>query len=292
MKSEEIEKIIYKYLPEESIHSIVVIDAMNYAIKAGGKRIRPLLMNLTYKMFGGNELVIEPFMAAIEMIHTYSLIHDDLPALDNDDYRRGLLTVHKKFGEDIAILAGDALLNFAFETASKAFLIKPGDASIEKAFVVLCRKPGINGMIGGQTADICLTGGKMTWEQLEYIYLNKTAALIECAMEIGALLAGVLEETVDKIEEIARLVGMAFQVQDDILDVLGDEKTIGKPVGSDIKNNKYTYTTIYGIEEAKKYVIDASKNALDILNSISEIKDESYKNELNELILALIYRDK
>ena len=291
--AEDIEKIIYEYLPEENGFAKDVIQAMNYAFKAGGKRLRPMMMKLCYDMFSDedNLNVIAPFMAAIEMIHTYSLIHDDLPALDNDELRRGKPTVHVKFGEDIAILAGDGLLNYAFSVATKAFLAMPGSVSVEKAFSILASKPGIYGMIGGQTLDVVMSGKPLNDAELEYIYLNKTSALIECAMTIGAALAGASDEEIDMIGQVATCVGMAFQVQDDILDIIGDEAVIGKPVLSDEKNDKYTYVTIHGMEESVQYVNNMSDKANNILKSL-KVKNEAAKNSLMEIIIELIDRDK
>lgn len=291
--TEDIEKIIYRYLPEESGYPIKVIQAMNYAFMAGGKRLRPMMMKLCFDMFKkeDNEELIGPFMAAIEMIHTYSLIHDDLPALDNDELRRGKPTVHVKFGEDIAILAGDGLLNYAFSVAAQAFSVKPGDVNVEKAFAVLASKPGIYGMIGGQTLDVIKSGSPITDEEIEYIYINKTSALIECAMTIGALLGGASGDEVDKIGQVARAVGMAFQVQDDILDIVGDEKALGKPVLSDEKNEKYTYVTIHGMEKSRQYVNNMSDKANNILSELN-VTDNNAKESLINLITKLIDRDR
>ena len=291
--TEDIEKIIYRYLPEESGYPIKVIQAMNYAFMAGGKRLRPMMMKLCFDMFKkeDNEELIGPFMAAIEMIHTYSLIHDDLPALDNDELRRGKPTVHVKFGEDIAILAGDGLLNYAFSVAAQAFSVKPGDVNVEKAFAVLASKPGIYGMIGGQTLDVIKSGSPITDEEIEYIYINKTSALIECAMTIGALLGGASGDEVDKIGQVARAVGMAFQVQDDILDIVGDEKALGKPVLSDEKNEKYTYVTIHGMEKSRQYVNNMSDKANNILSELN-VTNNNAKESLINLITQLIDRDR
>lgn len=291
--TEDIEKIIYRYLPEESGYPIKVIQAMNYAFMAGGKRLRPMMMKLCFDMFKkeDNEELIGPFMAAIEMIHTYSLIHDDLPALDNDELRRGKPTVHVKFGEDIAILAGDGLLNYAFSVAAQAFSVKPGDVNVEKAFAVLASKPGIYGMIGGQTLDVIKSGSPITDEEIEYIYINKTSALIECAMTIGALLGGASGDEVDKIGQVARAVGMAFQVQDDILDIVGDEKALGKPVLSDEKNEKYTYVTIHGMEKSRQYVNNMSDKANNILSELN-VTNNIAKESLINLITQLIDRDR
>lgn len=294
--AEDIEDIIYEYLPEESGYPERVIQAMNYAFCAGGKRLRPMMMKLCYDMFANvpddcDTSVIGPFMAAIEMIHTYSLIHDDLPALDNDDLRRGLPTVHVKYGEDMAVLAGDGLLNYAYETAAKAFLVRQGDVSVEKAYTVLACKPGIHGMIGGQVLDVMLTGSPVNDEQLEYIYANKTAALIECSMMIGALLAGADDAAVKCIGQAARAVGMAFQVQDDILDVTGSSEVLGKPVNSDEKNDKYTYVTIHGMDKSIEYVNIMSERANQLIAGL-DVRNEEARDGLTELISMLIDREK
>ncbi len=292
-RTEDIEAIIYEYLPSEEGYAKPVIQAMNYAFKAGGKRLRPMMMKLCYDMFAKEEnmSLVGPFMAAIEMIHTYSLIHDDLPALDNDDLRRGMPTVHVKFGEDIAILAGDGLLNYAFSVAAKAFMVIPGSEAVERAFSILASKPGIYGMIGGQTLDVTMSGKPLTEDELEYIYLNKTSALIECAMTIGASLAGASVDEIDKIGQVAQAVGMAFQVQDDILDIIGDAEKLGKPVLSDEKNDKYTYATIHGLDESRQYVNNMSDKANNILKELS-VSNEEAKEALIKLIISLIDRDR
>lgn len=287
-KIEQIENIIYPFLPEEKGLQKTVLTAMNYSVKAGGKRLRPMLMLETYEMFGGKESsVIAPFMAAIEMIHTYSLIHDDLPALDNDALRRGLPTAHVKFGEAMAILAGDALLNYAFETATKAFCGDERDIKIAKAMQILARKPGIYGMIGGQTVDVEEENKEISFDTLMYIHNNKTAALIECAMMIGAVLAGASEEEVSVIERIANKVGLAFQIEDDILDVVSTSEELGKPVGSDEKNGKNTYVLFRGLEQSKKDAGQYTKEALQLFDGLE------HKNEfLRELLLYLVGRKK
>ena len=266
-----------------------VIEAMNYSVRVGGKRLRPMLMQETYRLFGGEEKVIEPFMAAMEMIHTYSLVHDDLPAMDNDEYRRGQLTTHKKFGEAEAILAGDGLLNFAFETALKAFEMSQQPLAVAKAMQILANKAGIFGMIGGQTADIEAEslGEQVTEEQLLFIHEHKTAALIQASMMIGAVLAGATTEQVARMEEAAYEVGVAFQIQDDILDVTSTLEILGKPIGSDEKNHKTTYVTLKGLEQATKEQKEMSAHAISVLESLEQ------KNEfLVELIRSLITRMK
>lgn len=287
-KAEQIENSIYPFLPEETGLQKTVLSAMNYSMKAGGKRLRPMLMRETYEMFGGTDVsVIEPFMAAIEMIHTYSLIHDDLPALDNDELRRGLPTAHVKFGEAMAILAGDALLNYAFETATKAFKGTAEDIQTAKALQILARKPGIYGMIGGQTVDVEEENKEISFDTLMYIHNNKTAALIECAMMIGAVLAGASEKEVAVIEKIANKVGIAFQIEDDILDVVSTSEALGKPAGSDEKNGKNTYVLFKGIEQSKKDAEQYTKEALQLFDALE------YENAfLRELLLYLVGRKK
>lgn len=236
------EDIIRKYLPKEEGFSVNLIKAMNYSMEAGGKRLRPILLGEMYKVCGGTGELAEPFMAGIEMIHTHSLIHDDLPAIDNDQYRRGKKTTHVVFGESAAILAGDALLNYAYETAFKSFSLAENEEELKKtarALEILGKKTGIYGMLGGQGADVENDGKPLTREMVDYIYVNKTSALIEASLMAGAALAGI-EELTD-VESIGRKIGLAFQIQDDILDVTGNEKELGKPVGSDEKNHKTTY---------------------------------------------------
>ena len=264
---EQIEQILDQYLPPKEGLQKTVLTAMNTTVKAGGKRLRPMLINETYKMFGGEGDIVKPFMAAIEMIHTYSLIHDDLPALDNDDYRRGQKTCHIVYGEDMAILAGDALLNYAYEVATKAFDLADQDEmmNVVEAVKILARKPGIYGMIGGQVADVELEGTPLSMEQILFIHKNKTSALIEACMMIGAVLAGASKEDVMAMEECGEYIGLAFQIQDDILDLTGDEEEIGKPVGSDEKNHKTTYVTLKGLEQSAKDVEEISEKAIEIL---------------------------
>lgn len=283
-----IEDVLKKFLLEEEGYQKTVIEAANYSLMAGGKRIRPMLMLETYRLFQGqSEEDIEPFMAAMEMIHTYSLVHDDLPAMDNDEYRRGRKTTHIVYGEAMGILAGDALLNYGFEVATRSFLKKENLEKAARAFSVLAKKPGIYGMIGGQAADVENCDRPMEQDKLDFIYKLKTGALIEGSMMIGAIMAGATDSQVEQMEEIAQKVGLAFQIQDDILDVIGDEVQIGKPVNSDEKNHKTTYVTLFGIEKAKEEVERLSKEALELLGS--------FPNQnlfLEELVQFLICREK
>lgn len=284
----EIEDIIYRFLPEEKGYQKTVIEAMNYSFRAGGKRLRPMLMQETYRMFGGTDVVVEPFMAAMEMIHTYSLIHDDLPAMDNDEYRRGRKTTHVVYGEAIGILAGDGLLNYAFETAVKALNGNVDLVRVGKALQVLAQKAGVYGMIGGQTVDIETDQTQeVSREQLDFIYRLKTGALVEASMLIGAILAGATEEEQQIIEGVATKVGLAFQIQDDILDVTSTTEKLGKPVGSDEKNQKATYVTYEGLEKSAAEVERLSREA------VGELESLSVENPfLKDLLLWLIHREK
>lgn len=285
---EQIEHIVGGYLPKEQGYQQTILKAVNYSVLAGGKRLRPMLMQETYRLFGGKERVVEPFMAAIEMIHTYSLVHDDLPAMDNDEYRRGKETTWKVYGEAMGILAGDALLNLAFETATQAFDLDPANPAIGRAMQILAKKAGIYGMVGGQVVDVeSENTTDMTKDRLDFIYRLKTSALIESSMLIGAVLAGATEEEQKIIEQAAGKVGLAFQIQDDILDVTSTMEVLGKPIGSDEKNHKVTYVTYEGIEKAKDDVKALSTEAIKLVESLSG------KNEfLTELLSYLIARDK
>jgi len=295
-KTGEIENIILKFLPKEEGIYKNLMEAMNYSVLAGGKRLRPMLMLETFRLFGGkNESILHPFMAAIEMIHTYSLVHDDLPALDNDELRRGRKTTHVVYGEALAILAGDGLLTYAFETVSKAFeAVDDNDDKahtvykrILKAINILAEKAGIHGMIGGQVIDIESEGRRIEKDTLDLMYRLKTGALIQASMMIGGVIAGAKDEEIRTIEAIAKDIGLAFQIRDDILDVISDDKTLGKPVHSDEKNEKCTYVSLMNIEQAKEEVAKVTERA------IKAYKFLPYKNEfLEELIIKLINRDK
>lgn len=287
VRTAAIEKIIKSYLPKEEGYQKKVVEAMNYSVLAGGKRLRPLLMLETYRLFGGKSKVIEPFMAAIEMIHTYSLVHDDLPAMDNDEYRRGKMTTHAAYGEAFGILAGDGLLNYAFETALTAFDMEPENGNIAKALKILAGKAGIYGMIGGQTVDVEYSGKPLDKERLDFIYRLKTSALLEAAMLVGAVLAGATDSEQKVIEQTAADLGLAFQIQDDILDVTSTPEVLGKPIGSDEKNQKTTYVTLEGLEKAQTDVEEISRRAVRRLESLV------VKNEfLVHLMLYLIHREK
>ena len=282
-RKKEVEQIVTSFLPKEEGYQKTVLEAMNYSVSAGGKRLRPMLMLETYRMFGGTSKVIEPFMAAIEMIHTYSLIHDDLPAMDNDEYRRGRKTTHVVYGEAMAILAGDALLNYAFETAASAFVLDEGNPAIGKAFMILASKAGVYGMIGGQVLDVESEGKEIDADTLKFIHIHKTSALLESAMLIGAVLAGASEQQQRTVDLAARELGLAFQIRDDILDVTGNTDELGKPVGSDEKNHKNTYVALEGLEKAKEDVKRYSESAIDRLKSLP-VRNEFLYELIEELI--------
>lgn len=294
-KTAAIEALLRAYLPKEEGYQKTVLEAMNYSLLAGGKRLRPMLLWETYCLFGGEGKLAEPFMAAIEMIHTYSLVHDDLPSMDNDEYRRGRKTTWSVYGEGMGILAGDGLLNFAFETALGAAVegSAPNQTDrVLKALKILAGKAGVYGMIGGQTADIEAENQTkpLTKEQLLFIHEKKTAALIQASMMIGAVLAGAEEEQLLAIEKCAYNIGIAFQIQDDILDVVGDSRELGKQVGSDARNNKQTYVTINGLEKSEETVKALSAEAREILQSM--VPAEKQPVFLEKLIEQLIHRRK
>lgn len=284
----EIENILRRFLPAGGGYQKVIMEAMEYSLMAGGKRLRPMLMLESFRLFGGKGRIIEPFAAAIEMIHTYSLVHDDLPAMDDDDYRRGRKTTHVVYGEDMGILAGDALLNYAFETACKTFELEPdASARIGQAMKIMAEKSGIYGMIGGQVVDVRESGQKIPGDMLDFIYRLKTGALIEASVMAGAVLAGATADETAQMEQIARKVGLAFQIQDDILDVTGTAETLGKPVHSDEKNEKTTYVTWKGLEESGNEVARLTEEAIGLLRDTG--RDSDY---LEALFKWLIYREK
>ncbi|MBR3525944.1 MAG: polyprenyl synthetase family protein [Lachnospiraceae bacterium] len=292
------EALIAAYLPEEEGCAKTVIEAMNYSVRVGGKRLRPVLMQAAYEAAGGKDTLAEPFMAAIEMIHTYSLVHDDLPEMYDDELRRGQPTTHVRYGQAMAVLAGDGLLNLAFETALKVF-----DFADEKerlcairALRILAGKAGIKGMVGGQCLDVEAEekGLELTKEELLYVYANKTSALLEAALGCGAVLAGADEETVSEFFAAGYELGIAFQLQDDLLDIEGSTEELGKPVGSDERNGKKTYVSFLGIEEARAEQKRLSVSAAERIGKL-KLQDDRQKEAaefLKELIIALVSRRK
>jgi len=292
-KVKYVESVLSKkgVISEEGFQKIV-IEAMNYALMGGGKRLRPLIMHEIYKMFlGEDDDIIESFMTAIEMIHTYSLVHDDLPAMDNDEYRRGRKTCHIVYGEDMAILTGDALLNRAFEVALKCSENKSPEKSarILSALSLMANKAGIFGMVGGQVFDVQSEnlGKANTLEEVLFIHRLKTSALLQISFMCGGILAGASGKDIELLSVIGENVGIAFQIKDDILDVTSTTEELGKPVGSDEKNNKTTYVSLVGLEQAEKDVEYYSKLAIDSFDMLSK-KDDF----MRELILSLVSRKK
>jgi geranylgeranyl diphosphate synthase type II len=258
------EAVIMQYLPKEEGPQKTIFSAMNYSMKAGGKRLRPLLMQETFRLFGGTDpRLLAPMMAAIEMIHTYSLIHDDLPAMDNDDYRRGRLTNHKVYGEDMAILAGDGLLHHAMETMADACLKNPTPQTTG-AMKAIAHGAGVFGMLTGQVVDVFMEGKPLDIETLDFIHLNKTAAMIRGALEAGAVCGGADAETVAQFGLAGEKIGVAFQILDDILDVTSTLEELGKPIHSDEKNQKTTYVTLFGIEKSREIAAKLSDEAIAI----------------------------
>mgnify|MGYP002517246575 FL=1 len=280
-----IENKLNELLPESGERYSSAVNAMRYSLLSGGKRIRPILLLEFYSLFGGGADSALNFAAAIEMIHTYSLIHDDLPCMDNDNMRRGRPSCHKAFGYDTALLAGDALLTHAFLAAASTADIPP--ERVSRAISVLAQKAGIYGMVGGQVMDLDFEKNGANGEELTAMYIKKTSCLLEAAAMCGAVLAGADEETVKKTEEYAENLGLAFQITDDILDCTADEKTLGKPIGSDEKNGKTTFVTLLGLDGAKQRAALLTKKAEDILNGFSG--DTSYLKELTEYLLNRNY---
>ncbi|MBO7364387.1 MAG: polyprenyl synthetase family protein [Lachnospiraceae bacterium] len=287
IRTDYAEEVIRRYLPEETGLQKKILESSNYAVLAGGKRLRPLLMLETYRLFDGRGKIVEPFMAAIEYIHSMSLVHDDLPCMDNDALRRGKPSVWAAYGEDFGVLAGDALMAYAFETAAKAFVFQSQAVNVGRAMEVLARKTGVSGMIGGQSVDVQMTGEPLTEEQLHFIYKLKTGALIEAAMMCGAILADASREDIAIVEQIAARVGMAFQIRDDILDETSTEEVLGKPVHSDEKNKKTTYVTLYGLDRAREAVIRLSSEAIAMIEGLS-----GENLFLEALLKTLMTRDK
>lgn len=279
-----IETLLNEYMPKEEGYQQTVIQAMNYSLKAGGKRLRPILTLESCKIVGGKEEDAIPFAVAIEMIHTYSLIHDDLPALDNDDLRRGKPTNHKVFGEAMATLAGDALLNHAFEIMLSSSIDKKDSNKYLKAINEVAKHAGIYGMIGGQVVDVESENKIIDKDKLDFIHLNKTAAMIIGCMRAGAIIGGASEEELEKVTKYGKNIGLSFQIVDDILDITGDEAKLGKPIGSDIENSKSTYPSLLGLEKSRqiaRQLIDEGKSSIDDLSS-----EIDFLNQLGDYIIS------
>ena len=278
-KKELIEKTIDSYLGEFS-YPHVIAEGMRYAVLNGGKRIRPVLILMTLDILGKDETLGLPSGAALEMIHSYSLVHDDLPALDNDDYRRGKLTTHKKFGEAEGILIGDSLLTHAFNVLTEKNEGVISDKKIVEIVKLTSSYAGINGMIGGQTVDVESEGKKVDMETLKYIHKNKTGKLLRLPIEIGCVISETSKDIREKLEKFADLIGLAFQIKDDILDIEGDFETLGKPIGSDAELNKSTYPSLIGLDESKKLlqeIVDEAKNII----------KENFSEEKGKMLIEL-----
>ena len=287
---EKINALMEEILPKNVGPQEYLMEAMRYSVLGGGKRLRPMLMSETGKLFSENaDKSLKYFMAAIELIHSYSLVHDDMPCIDNDEYRRGRKTTHAVYGEATALLAGDGLLNFAYETATLGIKESDDIKKAARAFEILSNKAGIKGMVGGQAVDVRAEkeNKKISGEELLFIHENKTAALIEASMMIGGVLSGASEDDVLRLEEAASKIGIAFQIRDDILDVEGSFEELGKPIGSDESSGKATYVSLFGLEKAKEDVEKYSEDALNILSSFE------HKNEfLIMLVESLILRNR
>ena len=270
-RKQDVEDILRAYLPEENAGRGSLVSAVRYSMLAGGKRLRPILMIECYHLFGGNSEVIRPFAAAMEMIHTHSLVHDDLPAIDNDEYRRGKKTTHAVYGEALGVLAGDALLNLAYETLLQGFRYREEGDRVLRAAAVLASKSGLFGMLGGQGLDVENEKNgtqKYGEKELLYIYEHKTAALLEASMMVGAILGGASRQQISSVEKIGNRIGLAFQIQDDILDVTSTQEALGKPVFSDARNEKTTFVTLYNVEKASDIVSRLTKEALKELREL------------------------
>lgn len=263
-----VNEALIKYMAHEDNPQSKIYEAMEYSLYAGGKRLRPVLMLETAKMCRGDTKTVLPFACAMEMIHTYSLIHDDLPAMDNDDLRRGMPTSHKKFGEAVAILAGDALLNKAFEIVSSVRDTKP--ERVLRAISMLANSSGTEGMIGGQVVDIESEGKEIELAELKYLHLLKTGAIIRSACTIGAVLAGADEAEIKAVDEFAANLGVAFQIRDDILDCTGTQEELGKPIGSDEAGDKNTYVKLLGLTKSEELVKEYSQKAISALEIFGE----------------------
>lgn len=257
-----------------------IAEGMKYAVLNGGKRIRPILLLMILDLFDKDEKLGVPSAAALEMIHSYSLVHDDLPALDNDDYRRGKLTTHKKFGEAEGILIGDALLTHAFYILTEKNLNLLSPEKIVEIMRLTSSYAGINGMIGGQMIDIESENKKIDMETLKYIHKNKTGKLLRLPIEIGCVISDTSKDIREKLEKFADLIGLAFQIKDDILDIEGDFETLGKPIGSDAELNKSTYPSLIGLDESKKLlqeIVDEAKNII----------KENFSEEKGKMLIEL-----
>jgi len=298
-RKQEADEIILSFLPEVKGYDKTLLEAMDYSVRAGGKRLRPILILATGRMYGASKEELAPFMAAMEFIHTYSLVHDDLPAMDDDLLRRGNPTTHAKYGAGMGTLAGDGLLSEAFAIMSRCVtksIISDRKKGIRaaRAMEILAEKAGIDGMVGGQSLDVesDKSGRDITPEEMEYIYENKTSALLEGAMMAGAMIGEASDADIELIEKAGSALGRAFQIRDDILDMVGDEKTLGKSTGQDARNGKSTYASVHGIEESEKAVKELTGEASDHIRALSGVKDQKEREFVLELFGTLTERNK
>lgn len=266
---QEVETALRTYIPKQEAFPPVIFEAMGYSLFAGGKRLRPIMVLAACEAVGGNKKDAMPFACALEMIHTYSLIHDDLPAMDNDDYRRGRLTSHKVYGEDMAILAGDGLLHHAMQVMAQACYEDPSQKTTG-AMLAIANGAGIYGMLTGQVVDVYFEGKPLDQQTLDFIHLHKTAAMIRGALQAGARVGGASEDIVEKFGLAGEKIGVAFQILDDILDVTSTMEELGKPIHSDEKNEKTTYVTLYGIEKSREIAAKLSQEAVEIWESMGD----------------------
>ncbi|MFZ3064467.1 MAG: polyprenyl synthetase family protein [Nitrospirota bacterium] len=270
-KKRLVDKFLDDYLPKADVHPKALHEAMRYSLFAGGKRVRPILCIASCEAVGGDIDTVMPVASAIELIHTYSLIHDDLPAMDNDDYRRGRPTNHKMYGEAIAILAGDALLTFAFDLLSDKELNKRLDSdSLLSIIKRLSSASGSAGMVGGQAADIQASGKEVNLPEVEYIHIHKTGALIRASVCIGAIAGNASKDELSALTRYGEAVGLAFQIADDVLDIEGSRDEIGKDVGSDIAKEKVTYPSVIGISESKKLANGLIDKSIEAISTFGE----------------------
>ena len=297
LRAARAEEVLRKYLPQADPCAKTVAEAASYSLLAGGKRLRPVILDASCRMYGGRSELAEPFMAALEMIHTFSLVHDDLPSMDDDEYRRGRKTTHIVYGEGMALLAGDALLNLAVETALTAFdkaQTPEETAAVIRALKVLMRNAGMEGMIGGQCADLEAEAHpeETDAQKLLYIHRHKTACMIASAFQIGAILAGAPEQDIEDLGRVADDTGIAFQIIDDILDVTGDSKELGKLTGSDEKDGKVTYVTMHGLDGAEQEAGRLTEEALGLLDRLGGTADAEEQAFLTDLVRSLLTRRK
>lgn len=273
-KKIQVEERLYTYFSNQDLPQHTVFKAAEYSLKAGGKRLRPVLLMEACRLFDTTSSTAEVFACAMEMIHTYSLIHDDLPAMDDDDFRRGKPTNHIVFGEGMAVLAGDALLNRAYEIMIEEALAQPGKTHrCLQSMREISNAAGVYGMIGGQTVDLESENSRVPLETVDFIHCHKTGAMIAAALTAGAIIGGASKEDVERLREYGTNIGLAFQIIDDILDITGDQEKLGKDIGSDMEKQKSTYPSLLGLDESRRIAHDLLKNSKTVLEAYGEKAD-------------------